>query len=76
MKSELGTITGHNAGLRVCNALFNHFRVKAYLISINAKDTVFEYNIMTDEKLTPKRERELAAFVFGMKVAFNGLDFI
>lgn len=52
-------------------ALANVFRVKASGVTAGANDTVFSYYVVTDERLTKTREKEVETFLAGVLWGVN-----
>lgn len=68
----LGVIKGAQALSLLRTALFNLYGLNVYGISISGQDTIFTYQIQTDQKLTAAEKRQIpliAAFCKGFSCA-------
>jgi hypothetical protein len=72
--SILGKVNGARNLELVRTAVFNCWGVKVYGISIDSRDTVFTYQIQTDERLVGTAGKQLPVWMAGFLVALKAVS--
>lgn len=70
----LGEVNGARNLQLVVAAIFNCWGIKVYGISIDACDTVFKYQIQTDEKLKVNERKSLTKWLHGFVTALKAVE--
>lgn len=74
MSTILGEVTGARNLELTRTALFNCWGVSAYGISVDSRDTVFRYQIQTDDRLIGSAAKQLPVWLKGFLTALKAVS--